>query len=232
MGILVKTHILPIRLHGYRKLVLIDFGQMAILTNKLGYIKWKIVLLLGGMVSALVCKGQERVPVNEINENRKKLESRGMLVLGSWAVGNMLWGGIGAARSEGKEKSFHQMNLYWNSVNLAIAGLGYLSATRKRTESGLWQSMRAQQRSEKILLVNAALDLGYMTGGFYLKERGKRLQDPRLSGFGNSLVLQGAFLLVFDGILYTLQNNNGKKFRPWVENIDAGATGLGVRIPF
>ncbi|WP_375585343.1 DUF6992 family protein [Cyclobacterium xiamenense] len=193
--------------------------------------KWKMALLLGGMVSAMVCKAQERVTVKEINENRKRLESRGMLVLGSWAVGNLLWGGIGAARTEGREKSFHQMNMYWNSVNLAIAGFGYLSATRKQRTSGLWQSIKEQQRSEKILLVNAALDLGYMTGGFYLKERGKRLQDSRLRGFGNSLVLQGAFLLVFDGILYSLQNSNGKKFRPWVENLEVGATGLGVKLP-
>lgn len=194
--------------------------------------KWKLLLLVGGMVSGGLCKGQGKASIQEINQHRSLLESRGMLVLGTWAAGNMIWGGIGASGQEGKTKAFHQMNLYWNSVNLAIAGLGYIHAKKSREDIGLWASLKAQQKSEKILLVNAALDLGYMATGMYLKERGKRLENQQLHGFGNSIILQGAFLMVFDGILYTLQSKNGKRFEPWVQNLDLSASGLGVKVKF
>ena len=74
-----------------------------------------------------------------------------MLILGSWAVGNMIWGGIGASQSMGENKAFHQMNLYWNSVNLIIAGLGYWQATKESPGTDLWQTMDAQNGIEKIL---------------------------------------------------------------------------------
>ncbi len=194
--------------------------------------KWKVLLLLGGILSGGYCKGQENASINEIDQDRRVLESRGMMVLGTWAVGNMVWGGIEASRQEGKTKAFHQMNLYWNSVNLAIAGLGYFNAKKSRKKAGLWESLRAQQKTEKILLVNAALDLGYMATGMYLKERGKRMQNQQLRGFGNSVILQGAFLMVFDGILYALQTKNGKKFEPWVKNVNLSASGLGLKVTF
>lgn len=194
--------------------------------------KWKVLLLLGALVSGGYCKGQENTSVKEINRDRRILERRGMLVLGTWAAGNMVWGGIGASRQEGKTKAFHQMNLYWNSVNLAIAGLGYFSAKKSEGQVGLWDSMKAQQKTEKILLANAALDLGYLATGMYLKERGKRLKSDQLSGFGNSIILQGAFLMVFDGILYAWQVKNGKKFETWVKNLELSRSGLGLKVNF
>ncbi|SHN28352.1 hypothetical protein SAMN04488057_11651 [Cyclobacterium lianum] len=194
--------------------------------------KLKTLFVLAGMFTSIFCKAQNRYTIPEINENKKRLESRGMLVLGSWALGNMVWGGIGASRSGGSEKGFHQMNLYWNSVNLAIAGLGYFNARGQETNKSLWKSLEAQHKTEKILLFNAALDLGYMAGGLYLKERGRARQKEQWIGFGNSIVLQGAFLLVFDGILYSLQAKNRASFKPWMDKVNIGASGVSFRVGF
>ncbi|WP_439481903.1 DUF6992 family protein [Cyclobacterium plantarum] len=194
--------------------------------------KLKTLFVLAGMFTGLVCKAQNKSSIPEINEERKRLESNGMLVLGSWALGNMVWGGIGASRTTGARKGFHQMNMYWNTVNLAIAGLGYFNAKKHQTEGSLWKSLQAQQKTEKILLFNAALDAGYMAGGLYLKERGKRRQNDQLVGFGNAVILQGAFLLVFDGILYSLQVKNKAKFKPWIDKVNISTSGISYKVEF
>lgn len=194
--------------------------------------KLKTLFVLAGMFAGLVCKGQSKSSVPEINEERKRLESNGMLVLGTWALGNMVWGGIGASRTTGARKGFHQMNMYWNTVNLAIAGLGYFNAKKDQKEDSLWKSLQAQQKTEKILLFNAALDAGYMAGGLYLKERGKRRQNDQLVGFGNAVILQGAFLLVFDSILYSLQVKNKAKFKPWIDRVNISTNGISYKVEF
>lgn len=49
------------------------------------------------------------------------------------------------------------MNLYWNSVNLIIAGFGYWQATKETLGTDFRAMMEAQQSIEKILLFNAGL---------------------------------------------------------------------------
>ena len=52
-----------------------------------------------------------------------------MLGLGSWAGLNILGSGIGWATStNGQNKSFHQMNVMWNVVNLGLSIPGYFRA--------------------------------------------------------------------------------------------------------
>jgi hypothetical protein len=155
-----------------------------------------------------------------------------MLILGSWAVGNMVWGGIGASQSAGEVKAFHQMNLYWNAVNLAIAGFGYYQATKEVPGTDFWATMEAQHGIEKILLLNGALDLAYMAGGLYMKERGLRKSNERLIGFGKSVILQGAFLLAFDGVMYGFHQAHGKELPELVQNISLGPTGVHFRMNF
>ncbi|MEM9982438.1 MAG: hypothetical protein AAF734_08075 [Bacteroidota bacterium] len=62
-----------------------------------------------------------------INQKRQKINRIGMLTLGSWAIGNIATAGFSISNAEGSRKSFHQMNLGWGAVNLAIAGFGYYS---------------------------------------------------------------------------------------------------------
>lgn len=169
--------------------------------------------------------------LQDFNQTRIDYNQKGMLILGSWAVGNMVWGGIGASQTSGESKAFHQMNLYWNSVNLVIAGFGYWQATKETPGTDFWATIEAQQGIEKVLLFNGALDLAYIAGGLYLKERGLRKGNDRLIGFGKSVILQGAFLMAFDGVMYGFHQTHAKELPELVQNISLGPTGFSVRIP-
>ncbi len=174
----------------------------------------------------------DRTKLTDFNQKRIDYNKSGMMILGSWAVGNMVLGGVMAGRTSGETKAFHQMNLYWNTVNLAIAGFGYYSATREVPSGEFWETMQAQQSIEKILLVNAALDIAYMAGGFYLIERGRRLDNSQLTGFGKSVILQGAFLMSFDAIKFAFHNAHGQKLPSIVEHLAFTGNGFGLIMNF
>jgi hypothetical protein len=140
-------------------------------------------------------------------ENNKN----GMIVLGSWAVGNLVAGGIGWSQTSGKTKYFHQMNFFWNTVNLGLASFGYFNAINTDIQSLTGTEMLAKhKRFETVLLVNAGLDIGYMGLGYYLNRRSTNADKNKdlLGGYGNSLMLQGAFLFLFDLALYAVQRNH------------------------
>lgn len=165
------------------------------------------------------------------NRDRISLEKHGMLLLATWSLGNLAWGGIGASNSEGAAKGFHQMNMYWNSVNLIIAGLGYYHAFKEIRSMEFWETLDAQHRMEKILLFNAGLDVGYIAGGLYLVERGKRMNREQWQGFGKSMVLQGAFLLSFDVIMYLVMRDHAGDLPKIFEHVSISGLGLGIGFP-
>ncbi len=159
-------------------------------------------------VFALPVAAQGFADLEKINQTRLDYNQEGMLILGIWAIVNLLWGSVASFRTRGKIQAFHQMNAYWNMVNLAIAGYGFWQASQVAVLN-FWEILVAQQEIEKILLANAALDFGYLALGLYLIERGRRMEKEKWIGFGKSIVLQGAFLLLFDAILYGYQQQLG-----------------------
>ena len=189
----------------------------------------KSALILIFFLVSIPLMAQEIPALQDFNQTRLDYNRNGMLILGSWAIGNMVWGGIGASQSSGEVKAFHQMNVYWNAVNLVIAGFGYYQATKEVPGTDFWATMEAQQSIEKILLVNAALDVAYMAGGLFLKERGLRTDNSRLVGFGKSVILQGAFLMAFDAIMYGFHNAHAGELPALVQNISLGPTGFSIK---
>jgi len=192
---------------------------------------FKSLLFLFFLFGSFSLLAQDIPVLQDFNQTRVDYNKQGMLILGSWAVGNMVWGGIGASQTTGETKAFHQMNLYWNSVNLIIAGFGYWQATKETPGTDFWATIEAQHGVEKVLLLNGALDLAYIAGGLYMKERGLRKDNPRLIGFGKSVILQGAFLLAFDGVMYGFHLANGKELPSLVQNISLGPAGFSWVIP-
>lgn len=149
-----------------------------------------------------------------------------MLTLGGWAVANIALGASLQGSADGSAKHFHRMNALWNTVNLGIAGLGYLTAMK--SDPAAWDlatSLSKHQGFQKVLLFNAGLDVGYVMGGLYLTERAKRpdVNSDQLKGFGQSIMLQGAFLFVFDvaNFLIASGHNDGIP-------VLLGSTGNGV----
>ncbi|MBR9919504.1 MAG: hypothetical protein GYB31_01615 [Bacteroidetes bacterium] len=161
------------------------------------YLLTQLFLLFGFMAL-----GQGLQSLTDYNQSRLKKQQTAMTILGTWAVGNMATGAILVGGSEGPDKYFHQMNIGWNAVNLTLAGFGlYGALTTDPGSFDLYQTIEQQHRFQKILLFNAGLDVGYMAGGAWMIERSKREtgeKADRFLGFGRSIVLQGAFLFVFD----------------------------------
>ena len=159
-------------------------------------------------VFALPVGAQGFADLEVINQTRLDYNLKGMLILGTWAVVNLILGALASFRTSGQTQAFHQMNAYWNVVNLGIAGFGFWQESQVAAMN-FWEIFVAQQQIEKVLLFNAALDLGYMAIGLLLIERGRRLEKERWMGFGKSILLQGAFLLLFDAILYGFHQQLG-----------------------
>ena len=159
-------------------------------------------------VFALPVAAQGLTDLEVINQTRLDYNQQGMLILGTWAVVNLIFGVIASFRTRGQIQAFHQMNAYWNVVNLGIAAYGFWQESQVAVLN-FWEVLVAQQQIEKILLANSALDFGYIALGLCLIERGRRLEKDKWLGFGKSIVLQGAFLLLFDAILYGFQQQLG-----------------------
>ena len=168
--------------------------------------------VLSGFLLILCLSGSAQQSFQDsIALERSKLQTNNMWILGAWAGANIIQGSISAGNATGSDHYFHQMNAYWNTVNLAIAGLGLWAAKKQMAgEHTLNRNLKEQQKTEKILLLNTGLDAAYIMTGLYLKEHGNRLNDEKSSGYGSSLLVQGSFLLVFDIIQYAENRRIGK----------------------
>lgn len=191
-----------------------------------------VFLVLQFLFSGLLFAQVSEPDLESINQKRIALNSNGMLVLGGWAVSNMIAGGIGMATTSSTTKYFHQMNAAWNTINLTIAGFGYYGLMSQSTGMSLTETISEFHSFEKILLLNAGLDVGYMALGAFMWERGLRKDSNRLTGYGQSLILQGGFLLTFDTILYFLNRSESSQLMDFASHIQVSGTTLAVTIPF
>lgn len=180
-------------------------------------------LAQGNLSDSLLTFHQVRMNINE----------SAMFVLGGWAAGNILIGTFGNFKAKSEAKYFHQFNAMWNVVNLGIAAFGYFNAANSDSSSMTnLEIIKDYNSLQSFLLLNAGLDVAYIATGFYLKERSKNSSNAeRLRGYGNSLLLQGGFLLLFDITLYFIHQNNANiNLYPHLESLLAGGVGVGIEI--
>jgi len=172
--------------------------------------------------------------LDQFNQNRNQINKCAMITLGSWAVGNMAVNGTLYRSGEKDRKYFYQMNIAWNAVNLAIAGFGLYGALNPDTTLTLFESIQQQANIEKILLFNAGVDVGYIMTGFYLKERGKNSLKhyDRFKGYGNSLMLQGGFLFLFDLTVYFIQAGNNELMRKLLDHVSIAPCTIVIALNF
>ncbi len=176
---------------------------------------------------------------DSLAQSRNRITQNAMLTLGAWATANIASGFIIASQTQGEARYAWRMNAYWNVINLGLAGMGYLNARRALSKKyGLADNLSAQQAIEKLYVFNLGLDLVYITGGFYLRERGNSETKPdgrdQFKGYGTSIAVQGGFLLLMDGVMLMLHHKNSlrlnNKVRRW--ELNAGPGGLGVACHF
>lgn len=164
------------------------------------------------------------------NQQRLATNRVAMFVLGGWAVGNLAVGAVGFGLERDERLRFlHLGNAAWNVVNLGLALAGLISDWNRDPASfDAKQSLEASNTQEKVLLVNAGLDVAYLAAGAFLWQRGEATTDARLVGFGQALLIQGGFLLVFDVVLAVL---NGRLTRDLMLGIDVTPAGaIGARV--
>ncbi|SDQ88905.1 hypothetical protein [Microbacterium sp. cf332] len=106
-----------------------------------------------------------------------------------WGTAAVLVGGAFALPR--RTRGFGVQTLMWGAIDLTLAAV-----TRGRDKVSHAQTLR------RILLVNAALDAGYVAAGAHLAVRtptlGGRLRPADARGHGLAVVLQGAALFVID----------------------------------
>lgn len=195
--------------------------------------KKSLLLFLLATIFSSSSKAQSIVEeLRNINEERIEKNKTAMKLLGGWSVANIATGTYGRLQTGGATRYFHEMNAAWNSVNLAIAGFGYYGAKRADTDLSLTETVRESNNLDKILLLNTGLNVGYMATGAYLWERGIRKQSDRQSGYGQSLILQGAFLFVFDTLFYLSRSSERERIRSVLESIQFNGTGISYNRTF
>ena len=173
------------------------------------------------------------------NNLRINTTSTGMKVLGGWGILNLGTGAIWGWNS--KHTSFHvdlngnpvvtssagigpegqyfyQMNTIWGVVDFGTAFLGYAGIQKYRKKNlNAAETLEQQKKLEKIFLINGALDIAYLGTGTYLKLAGDSRKSPIMKGYGESILMQGGFLLIFDGLMYHAEKGNGIRLRNFLE---------------
>jgi hypothetical protein len=204
------------------------------------YLRQLLLYTAGWLLLSQVAQAQTATPATELREfsdQRIRHQKILGLTLGGYSLGNIALGSVMASRTSGETRYFHQMNVYWNLINLGIAGAGLLGS-RKRNTNGetLAQAIRQHQTMKQVLLFNAGLDVAYIVGGAYLRERGRAglpVTRPdradQLQGYGKSVMLQGGFLLAFDVVNYWIFKNRGDNQQDQL--LQATPSGVGVVLP-
>ena len=187
-----------------------------------------ILILIAYICSTNPLKGQ----LQDFNTQRTKTDQKLMLSLGSWASANIVGSGIGWARGHSEEnKYFHQMNVMWNLVNLGLAIPGYIKAKQDNSVTSVYHLLEAQRKTETVFLVNAGIDLAHLGSGILLRRRAPNVEKSRqFLGYGNSMILQGGFLLLFDWIAYSVHRKNAKnQLAPILQKIEPSDQGIGLK---
>ncbi|MBS1531954.1 MAG: hypothetical protein JSU01_16765 [Bacteroidetes bacterium] len=212
----------------------------------------KVLILLLVIISCKAFAQQDSLKA--YNTNRIRITSNGMDVLGAWGLVNLGTGawlnwGTGSKTvlvTDGQNlvparvstispelKYFAQMNTIWGSVDFVTALLGYTGAQKDiRKNLSAAESLQRQNRIEKIFFVNGCLDVAYIGAGLYLKLAGDSRNSVMMRGYGESILMQGGFLLIFDGLMYKSEKANGSKLRNFLEKHPISFDGRRVGIIF
>jgi hypothetical protein len=116
-----------------------------------------------------------------------------------------------------------------------LAVPGYFRAKNANLGLNEAQTWEAQQKTQRIFLINSALDLGYMASGFVLKQQNSTNpnKEAQLQGYGNSLLLQGGFLLLFDLSAYWIHQHHGRISQEKGSiQLQPSSNGIGLRLQF
>ncbi len=188
-------------------------------------------LMLLGSVQLL--HAQSTPTLTDITERQARLQRTGTWTLAGWSLANLAVSGIAIGNAKGSARYFHEMNLYWNAVNVGIAGAGLLSLRKKSLAPTLSSAVKEHYTLQKTLLFNSGLDVAYITSGFWLLDTSKTettvARQNRFRGFGQAVVVQGGFLLIFDVTNYLLHRSDNARLHQLLDKVNVTNNGVSLR---
>ncbi|WP_257459458.1 DUF6992 family protein [Archangium lipolyticum] len=157
--------------------------------------------------------------LRDLNAERIEMNRTAVWLLTGWTVLNLAVGTVVYFTAEDPVwRGFHQMNALFNVPVLGAAlGSFALLAAQDPERLDLRQSLFRGGLLERGLLVGITLDVASGLLGLYLRERGLRVGSERLEGWGHALLLQGAFLLLFDTSLLVMNIRHQARLLPLVD---------------
>jgi Family of unknown function (DUF6992) len=144
--------------------------------------------------------------------NLYRFQQRAFPALLGWALGSVAAGLFWMKNLDGSVAGFGSQFAGWGAIN-AILGLFGLNSARRNLERqakgdiSLAEHTQQGRNFERLVLLNAGLDIGYIAAGALLA--GTPVTKPQnrpgfRSGMGWGILVQGAFLLVWDLLLALL----------------------------
>jgi hypothetical protein len=157
----------------------------------------------------------QKVDLTKFEKERVRYSKNAMIGLAGWSVANIVGSGIATNTRNKEMRYFHQMNVMWGGINFAIAGLAYRGANREKIDNPTMESVLKHQRKiEKTYLINAGLDVVYIGSGLLMNKTSDNQKNPeKFKGYGNSIMVQGGFLLLYDAVMYAIHRKHGKQLK-------------------
>lgn len=162
-----------------------------------------------------LCSFSQKIDLTRFEKQRVSYSKNAMIGLAGWSVANLVGSGIATNTRNKEMRYFHQMNVMWGGINLAIAGLGYWGAGREKIDNPTLEAvLKHQNKIEKTYLINAGLDVVYIGSGLLMNKTSDNQKNPeKFKGYGNSIMMQGGFLLLYDAVMYAIHRKHGKQLK-------------------
>jgi hypothetical protein len=192
------------------------------------------IFLLIGFIGASFQSFSQKENLANFEKERVNYSKNAMIALAGWSLANIVGSGIATNTRNKEMRYFHQMNVMWGGINLAIAGLGYWGAGREKIDNpALAGVLKHQNKIEKTYLINAGLDVVYVGAGLLMSGTSSNQKNPeKFKGYGNSIMVQGGFLLLYDAIIYSMHRKHGKKLNGITEKVSLNVGPGGVSLSY
>lgn len=167
---------------------------------------------------------------------KQQIGKSGSIAYTTWSSANMVGGIAFWAAGKGEAKYFGQMNVIWSAINLGIAIPGLIGSFKKVDENtSTGQLIKLQYASEQTYLINGGLDFLYIGTGAFLRGIAAKYpkHESRLNGYGDSFLVNGGFLLLFDFIQYFRHRHQRKGAdNIFFDRISTSDSGIGIKYTF
>ena len=166
------------------------------------YVKFLVALTIVFYLP-LTLKSQDSTSIHDLFY---KKQQQSLSLLSGWSVGNLIYSPLATKNlfsPETTNEHFHQMNFSWNLLNVGIASLGHIIVNKDSKKPWDMKILYdKKKKAEKSIIINIGLDIAYMITGLLLKNNAKKNNSEYYmnKGYGNSLILQGGYLLIYDAI--------------------------------